>query len=214
MRILAVDDNPIVRAGLRVALGAVAGVQHVSDTDDAAAAVAAVRAGAVDAVLLDVRMPGRSGLDLIADLVPHATVVMLTHDDDAETLAAALAGGAAGYIVHGTMTPREIVSALRDCMAGSTVLRGARSPFRSSFPAPARGPGPHGDVLSPREDEVIRLIAQGRTNGEIARALFVSEKTVKNHVTHIFAKLAVATRAQAVSAWLLADGPSRGMGPR
>lgn len=209
MRILAVDDNPIIRMGLRTLLDGAQGVTSVLDTGDPDEAVAHVRAGGVDVVLLDVRMPRMSGLELLPRLA-GATVVMLTHTDDPATVSEALAAGAAGYLVHGALEPDAMVDAIRLCRNGSQVVSGV-----STAPAvPGRGLDVR-DLLSRREAEVMDLVADGLSNGEVAARLFISEKTVKNHVNSLFAKLGVTTRSQAIVRWLQRDpdhGRAKGPG--
>jgi DNA-binding NarL/FixJ family response regulator len=217
MRILTVDDNPIIRVGLRTLLDGAPGVTSVLDTGDPDEAVEHVRAGRVDVVLLDVRMPRTSGLELLPRLT-GATVVMLTHTDDPSTVSEAIAAGAAGYLVHGALEPQAMVDAIRLCRNGSQVVSGVAAP-----PAAASGPGPRPglrDLLSRREAEVMDLVADGLSNREVAARLFISEKTVKNHVNSLFAKLGVTTRSQAIVRWLQqgpdpgsAVGPA-GRGPR
>ncbi|GAB2495265.1 response regulator transcription factor [Promicromonospora xylanilytica] len=214
MRILAVDDNPIIRMGLRTLLDGTEGVTSVTDTGDPDEAVAQVRGGHVDVVLLDVRMPRTSGLELLPRL-SDATVVMLTHTDDAATVSEALAAGAAGYLVHGALEPRAMVDAIRLCRNGSQVVSGVSA----GLTAPGTAPAVRG-LLSRREAEVMDRVADGLSNGEIAALLFISEKTVKNHVNSLFAKLGVTTRSQAIVRWLQ-SGPSAasavgpaGTGPR
>jgi DNA-binding NarL/FixJ family response regulator len=214
MRILTVDDNPLIRLGVRAALELFDDVESVTETDDPAEAVAAVVDGAVDIVLLDVRMPKVSGLDLLPRLAEHATVVMLTHTEDSEVLQEAMASGAAGYIVHGSLPPEAMLDVLRLCAAGSQIVTGI--PMTWAGGDPGRSASPPGELrparfgLSPREREVMESIARGMSNSEIAGALFLSEKTVKNHVNSIFGKLAVASRSQAIVLWRDA---SDGVGP-
>lgn len=214
MRILAVDDNPIIRMGLRTLLDGTPGVTSVIDTGDPDEAVAHVRAGLVDVVLLDVRMPRMGGLELLP-LLSGATVVMLTHTDDPSTVAEAIAAGAAGYLVHGSLEPEAMVDAIRLCRNGSQVVSGvARAPGGvGGGGGGGRGPGVR-DLLSPREAEVMDLVADGLSNGEVAAALFISQKTVKNHVNSLFAKLGVTTRSQAIVRWLQRDpDPGSAVGP-
>lgn len=213
MRILAVDDNPIIRMGLRTLLDGAPGVTSVLDTGDPEEAVAYVRAGRVDVVLLDVRMPRTSGLDLLPQLT-GATVVMLTHTDDPSTVSAAIAAGAAGYLVHGALEPDAMVDAIRLCLNGSQVVSGvALAPAAPAAPAPGGGPDLR-DLLSRREAEVMDLVADGLSNGEVAARLYISQKTVKNHVNSLFAKLGVTTRSQAIVRWLQrGPDPGSAVGP-
>ncbi|WP_423461790.1 response regulator transcription factor [Promicromonospora sp. MS192] len=206
MRILTVDDNPIIRLGLRALLEGTDGVTSVHDTGDPEEAVARVAAGQVDVVLLDVQMPRVTGLELLPRL-SGATVVMLTHTDDPAAVAEAIAAGAAGYLVHGALEPAAMLDAIRLCRNGSQVVSGV-----STVPAPAAAPAAPPAVrrlLSPREAEVMDLVADGLSNREVAAHLFVSEKTVKNHVNSLFAKLGVTTRSQAIVRWIQRD-PTRG----
>ncbi|GAA4704759.1 two component transcriptional regulator, LuxR family [Promicromonospora umidemergens] len=205
MRILAVDDNPIIRMGLRTLLDGTDGVTSVIDTGDPDEAVTRVRAGQVDVVLLDVRMPRMSGLELLPRL-SDATVVMLTHTDDPSTVSEALAAGAAGYLVHGALEPAAMVDAIRLCRNGSQVVSGVSR--GTPAPAAAAAAAVRG-LLSRREAEVMDLVADGQSNREVAALLFISEKTVKNHVNSLFAKLAVTTRSQAIVRWLQL-GPDAG----
>lgn len=203
MRILAVDDNPIIRMGLRTLLEGTEGVTSVIDTGDPEEAVAHVLAGWVDVVLLDVRMPAMSGLELLPRLAGGATVVMLTHTDDPATVSEAIAAGASGYLVHGALEPRAMVDAMRLCRGGSQVVSGVAVGAPPAGHHPPAGPDPAvRALLSPREAEVMDLVADGLSNREVARQLFVSEKTVKNHVNSLFAKLGVTTRSQAIVMWL------------
>lgn len=201
MRILAVDDNPIVRMGLRVLLEGTPDVTAVLDTGDPEEAVARVAAGEVDVVLLDVRMPRVNGVELVPRL-SGATVVMLTHVNDPATAARALAAGAAGYLVHAALEPAAMMDAIRLCRNGSQVVSGVTE--IPVDPSPTAGSAVR-NLLSPREAEVMDLIAQGLSNREAAKRLFVSEKTVKNHVNSMFAKLGVTTRSQAIVQWIQHD---------
>ncbi|PUB30155.1 LuxR family two component transcriptional regulator [Promicromonospora sp. AC04] len=212
MRILAVDDNPIIRMGLRALLEGTDGVTSVTETGDPDEAMAHVDSGTVDVVLLDVRMPRMSGLELLPRLSGGATVVMLTHDDDPTTLSEAISAGASGYLVHGALEPRAMVDAIRLCRNGSQVVSGvvagARETKDGEPAAAVRG------LLSPREAEVMDLVADGLSNREVAARLFLSEKTVKNHVNSLFAKLAVTTRSQAIVRWIQRDpSPDRALDP-
>lgn len=223
MKVLVVDDNPIIRLGLRASLELLPDVDVVEEAENGAVAVERVARGDVDVVLLDVRMPVRDGLSALPDLVPHATVLMLTHTDEMETVAEAMQAGASGYILHGSLEPEEIGLAIRTCRAGGRVTFGfepwavAAAAPSAEAPLPAAGHG-----LSMREAEIMGLVAQGLTNAQIARRLFLSEKTVKNHINRIFAKLDVDNRGQAIASWLGTcagpegpggNGPALGLGP-
>jgi DNA-binding NarL/FixJ family response regulator len=239
MRVLVADDNALIRLGLRVALEALPDVEAVHEAEDGQAAVDRVRAGDVDVVLLDVRMPVRDGLSALPDLLEHATVLMLTNTDDLEVVGEAMQRGASGYIIHGSLEPEGIAAAIRACLAGGTFTAGigpwgrpvvpvapgaasgavpgaAPNPTPTSTPTPAPGrptASAARDALSEREAEIMAVIATGRTNAQIARALFLSEKTVKNHINRIFAKLGVASRAEAIVLWLGGVTPDGDAGP-
>lgn len=208
MKVLVVDDNPFIRLGLRAALEEMADVEEVGEAENGQVAVDLAADGHYDVVLLDVRMPVRDGLDALPDLVSQAAVLMLTHTDDMESVGEAMRDGAAGYIVHGALDPAGIATAIRACLAGGRVTFGLE-PW-ATMPAPPSSNGARAKHdLSEREAEIMNLVARGLTNPQIARELFLSEKTVKNHINRIFARLAVTNRAQAIAVWL---GTSPGPG--
>ncbi|GIG39075.1 response regulator transcription factor [Cellulomonas phragmiteti] len=216
MRILVVDDNALIRLGLRAALEELEDVVSVDEAGDGQAALDRAARGDIDVVLLDVRMPGRDGLSVLPELVGHATVVMLTNTDDLGAVGEAMRAGAAGYIIHGSLQPSGIGAAIRACLAGGTVMSGLE-PWASLTPpeppaTPSVGSGGRRDDLSTREAEIMDVVAQGLTNTQIARQLFLSEKTVKNHINRIFAKLGVTNRAHAVAVWLGTDAGPAGPG--
>ncbi|MBO3088549.1 response regulator transcription factor [Cellulomonas dongxiuzhuiae] len=220
MRVLVADDNGLIRLGVRAALEELPDVEEVVEAANGALAVARVQEGDVDVVLLDVRMPERDGLSALVDIVPHAIVLMLTNTDDMGSVAEAMRNGASGYIVHGSLDPQGIGAAIRTCLAGGRVMSGFEpwaAPVPAS-PAPMSGGPAVRSGLSEREAEIMDVVSQGLTNTQIARQLFLSEKTVKNHINRIFSKLGVTNRAQAIAMWLGTGpaGPARigtGMGP-
>ncbi|WP_046528917.1 response regulator transcription factor [Cellulomonas sp. FA1] len=220
MRILVVDDNALIRLGLRAALEELDDVESVDEAGDGQAAVDRVAQGDVDVVLLDVRMPGRDGLSVLPELVGRTTVVMLTNTDDMAAVNEAMRAGAAGYVIHGSLEPAGIGAAIRACLAGGRVVSGLEPWVSPADPPPPAAGVASRDDLSAREAEIMDVVAQGLTNTQIARRLFLSEKTVKNHINRIFAKLGVTNRAHAVAVWLgTAPGPGdpgangTGMGP-
>jgi len=199
------DDNQVIRMGLRSLLDADPLVHVVGEAGDGEAAVALVRATTPDVTLLDVRMPRRDGVWAAAEIRGLTRVLMLTYSDAPDVVRAALEAGAEGYLVHGQFRPADLVAAVCSVAEGSSVLSGAAlQAVRSALVAPAAASAPvRPDVgLSPREIDIMGLISEGKTNQQIARECFLSEKTVKNHVNHIFAKLGVRSRAEAVSLWL------------
>ncbi|WP_312874377.1 response regulator transcription factor [Actinomadura litoris] len=229
VRALVVDDNPVVRAGLATLLEA-GDVDVVGQAVDGAHALEQAERLRPDIVLLDVRMPGVDGVTAAGPLSALAKVLMLSYDTDSDVIGQAIRNGAAGYLVHGAFDVDELLTAVHDTVAGRAcplsppasravveALRRGEAPPQPAPPptppAPAAPPvalpavlpaAPPADAcgLSPREAEVMDLIAQGHSNGEIAARLVVSEYTVKNHVNRIFAKLGVRTRGAAMARWL------------
>jgi DNA-binding NarL/FixJ family response regulator len=211
VRVLVADDNPVVRAGMVAMLSALDDVDEVLVAADGAEAVEHVDGGGFDAVFLDVRMPVLDGLGALRAIDSRVPVVMLTHSDEPEIVAEALVLGARGYLVHGTFSAEELISALRVCRAGGLLLGAAVASAFAAGPRPSaadRG-GPPADLLAlltEREREVMELVARGLSNGAIARSMFLSEKTVKNHLNRIYDKLGFSSRAEAVAAWHGARG--------
>ncbi|MDQ0789314.1 DNA-binding NarL/FixJ family response regulator [Streptomyces sp. B3I7] len=197
--LLVVDDHPVVRDGLRGMFES-APAPGFTVLGEAAGGVEAVeRAVALDpdVVLMDLRMPGGSGVDAIRELgrrgVRAKVLVLTTYDTDSDTLPA-IEAGATGYLLKDA--PREeLFTAVRAAARGRTVLSPA---VATRLVSAVRAPG--GEPLSSREREVLALVARGTSNREIARALFISEATVKTHLTHLYAKLGVKDRAAAVAA--------------
>ncbi|MDE9364856.1 response regulator transcription factor [Luteipulveratus sp. YIM 133132] len=195
-RVLLVDDHPVVRAGLRALLEA-SGVEVVAEADRGEAAVEAVRGLPVDVVLMDLQLG--SGMDGVAATErvlalpgPPRVLILTTYDTDADILRAVEAG-ASGYLLKDA-PPEELVDAVRRAAAGETVLAPVVAQrLVSRLRSPVR-------TLSPRELDVLRLLAAGSTNRAIAKQLFVTEATVKSHLVHIYAKLGVDSRTAAVTA--------------
>ncbi|MEV5839548.1 response regulator transcription factor [Nocardia sp. NPDC052112] len=196
IRLLLADDHAIVRAGLRALLESNADITVVGDAPTAEAAVAFCTTTPVDLVLMDLSFgPGRSGVDATAELralarPPHVLVVT-NYDTDADILSA-IEAGACGYILKDT-PPVELLAAVRSAAAGESVLSPA---VASKLMIRVRRAD---TTLSPREIEVLRLVADGSSNREIAKELFLSETTVKSHLVHIYAKLGVRSRTSAVA---------------
>lgn len=199
IRVLLADDHPMFRDGLSLLLGAAPDVEVVAEVADGDAAVAAALEAQPDVVVMDLQMPVRLGVDATREIVatsPHIGVLVLTMFDDDASVFAAMRAGARGYVLKGA--DREtVVRAIRSVAAGEVILGPAVARYMQQYfaspPSPAVFPG-----LTPREHEVLDLVAQGRSNSEIARMLSVSGKTVRNHVSNLFAKLQVADRAQAI----------------
>jgi DNA-binding NarL/FixJ family response regulator len=203
IRILLVDDQELVRSGLRGILRERFGFQVVGELSDGAGVVAAVRDTRPDVVLMDVRMPGVDGVRATQQL--RATddappVLILTTFEDEEILAGALRAGAAGFLLKG-IPVADLQRAVRTVAGGDAWLDPAitarvLATYRDG-PAP-RDPDPALAALTPREREVLVLIGTGRSNTEIAEDLHLGEGTIKTHVGHIFAKLELRDRAAAV----------------
>lgn len=197
--VLIVDDHPVVRDGLRGMFASAPGFTVLGEASDGVEAVERAAELDPDVILMDLRMPGGGGVDAIRELTrarARAKVLVLTtYDTDSDTLPA-IEAGATGYLLKDA--PRdELFTAVRAAAQGRTVLSPAvASRLVSAVRAP-RAPG--NEPLSTREREVLALVAKGTSNREIARELFISEATVKTHLTHLYAKLAVKDRAAAVA---------------
>ncbi|MGY1740424.1 MULTISPECIES: response regulator [unclassified Blastococcus] len=200
MRAVVADDHPVFRQGLRVLLEDL-GVEVVAEAADGEGAVAAVRRERPDVVLMDVQMPGLSGIEATRQLVaadPDVRVLVLTMVADDEAVFAAVQAGALGYVLKGA-GQAEIGRALAAVADGQAVYgAGVAQRLRAFFAAGAGVVARPFPELSDREREVLGLIAEGLPNAVIARRLFLSEKTVRNHITSVFAKLGVRDRAEAV----------------
>jgi DNA-binding NarL/FixJ family response regulator len=201
LRVVIADDHPVFRHGLRTLLDA-SDVDVVGEAADGAAAVAACLEHRPDVALLDLHMPELSGVDVTRRLAaecPGTAVLVLTMYDDDQTVLAAVRAGARGYLLKGA-GQEEIERAVRAVAAGEMIYGagvGERLMTALSGAAEA-GAGAAFPELSPREREILDLMARGDGNMAIARRLALSEKTVRNHVSNIFTKLRVADRVQAV----------------
>ena len=206
-RVLIVDDNAVLRRGVASLLETADGIEVVGEAGTGKEAIAMAKEVAPDIVLLDVRMPVMDGIDAAGPLSKIARVMMLTYAEDEERVSKAIRAGASGYMVHGRFTPEELEQAVVDLAQGRDVI--SPSVVSVVFDALREGPGggePEGPAaLTEREAEIMNLLAQGRSNGAIATELFISEKTVKNHINRIYAKLGVANRAEAIAAHLGVD---------
>ncbi|MFC6088734.1 response regulator [Saccharothrix lopnurensis] len=194
IRVVVVDDHPVVRDGLRGMLATAGDVEVVGEAADGAEAVAVVRAVAPDVVLMDLRMPGVDGVTAIERLrdFPTRVLVLTTYDTDSDVLPA-IKAGATGYLLKDT--PRdELFRAVRSAARGEAVLSPS---VATRLVGQVRQPA--AEPLSDREVEVLGLIARGCTNREAAVRLFISEATVKTHLVHVYAKLGVKDRAAAVA---------------
>jgi two-component system, NarL family, nitrate/nitrite response regulator NarL len=210
IRLLVVDDHTLFRRGLVALLGMEPRLQVVGEAGDAGEAQRRARELQPDLILLDNHLPGVNGVDAVAGLrevAPCAQVLMLTVSEDERDLSAALKAGARGYVLK-TIDGPDLVRAIERTVAGESIVSPELtaklvSAFQalhaapSGVPAvPAAPPEPL-DRLSPREREILALIAQGASNKEIARELGIAETTVKIHVQHILRKLGLSSRVQA-----------------
>jgi DNA-binding NarL/FixJ family response regulator len=228
VRVLLVDDNALIRVGLRHVLEPVADIKVVAEAADGEEALLAAEASSPDVALVDVKMPLMDGLTLAERLKDRCQVVMLTNSDDPRTVTEALRRGACGYLVHGTFDPQTLAQVVRDAARGGSMLSpGAAAAVLEQLRDPVGrrpDPGPfvfdrppaiddatpidtRGGFLSDREAEIMGLIANGLSNPEIAARLYLAPKTVKNHVNRIFAKLGAPSRARAITRWLGTEEP-------
>lgn len=203
IRLVIVDDHPVVRDGLRGVFTGDPGFAVLGEAADGTEAIALIEHRGADVVLMDLRMPGMGGVEAIARLrrtAPGVRVLVLTtYDTDADVLAA-IEAGATGYLLKDT--PRgELVRAVRAAHRGDSVLSpSVAGRLMGRVREPVR------DALSHRELEVLRLVADGASNRDAAARLFISEATIKTHLLHIYGKLKVRDRAAAV-----AEGYKRGL---
>jgi DNA-binding NarL/FixJ family response regulator len=203
-RVLIADDQELVRAGLEMILDAAEDLEVVGQARDGTEAVALAASASPDVVLMDVRMPRMDGIEatrLIAAAADAPRVVMLTTFDLDEYVFAAFRAGASGFLLKDAQR-QDIVAAIRaaasgDALVAPSVTRRLIEHFASAAQPPAVQPAELAD-LTPREHEVLALIARGLTNAELAERLVVSEKTVKTHVGRILWKLGLRDRVQAV----------------
>jgi DNA-binding NarL/FixJ family response regulator len=196
VRVLVVDDQRLVREGIASLLGLQPGISVVGVAGNGKEAVERTLALAPDVVLMDVRMPEMDGVDAVAVLrtrAPDCRVVMLTTFDDEEYVVQALRAGAAGYLLK-DLPATELAEAVRLAHAGVTQLdRSAARHVAAALSAHT----PSTDALTSRETDVLRMVAAGATNREIAVRLYLSEGTVKNHISRILARLGLRDRTQA-----------------
>lgn len=206
IRVLLADDHPVYRDGLATLLASMPGVEVVGTAATGLEAVERAADLQPDVVVMDVQMPGVDGIEATRRVTadsPHIAVVMLTMSEDDTTLFAAMRAGARGYLLKGA-NQAEILRAITAVAHGEAIFGPAVAlrvaEFFSGFSSGA-STTPGGEVfpqLTPREREILSLVAAGRSNAQIASALFLSQKTVRNNVSNIFTKLHVADRAEAI----------------
>jgi DNA-binding NarL/FixJ family response regulator len=203
LKVMLVDDHEVVRQGLRALLEAEDDIEVVAEADSGPRAVALAGAHQPDVVVMDVRMPGGSGVEAcraIRDERPDAQVIMLTSFSDDEALFNSIMAGAAGFVLK-QIRGRDLIDAIRTVGGGKSLLdpdvtqrvleRLRKAKFDEKDPKLAR--------LSPQEERILDLVGEGLTNREIAERIHLSDKTVKNYVSTILQKLEVARRAEAAS---------------
>ena len=196
IRILITDDHAVLRSGLRLLLDREDDLETVAEATTAEEAIDLVCAGGIDLVLLDLEMPGIGGLEgaeRLREEHPDLAILVLSMHSEADDVRRAFAAGANGFVLK-TAADEQVVQAVRAVSAGERYLHPALGAALAQ-PAPSRGPV---DDLSPREREVLRLLALGYTNQEIAEMLVVSVRTVESHRAHVMTKLRASSRASMV----------------
>jgi two-component system, NarL family, response regulator NreC len=207
IRVLLVDDHAVVRSGIRFLLDAQDDIETVGEAGDAREAIFELRSSKPDVVILDIGLGGgKSGIEVAPDLLkeaPDAKILMLSMQDDPRYVREAFAAGASGYVLK-EAADSELVTAVREVAGGGRYVDpglGARIAAGDAEAARAA----EADPLSDREREVLRLLALGHTNQEIAQTLFISVRTAETHRAHIMQKLRLTTRAELVQ-YALAQG--------
>jgi two-component system, NarL family, response regulator NreC len=199
IRIVIVDDHAVVRSGIRLLLEAEEDMQVIGDAGNARDAIFETRAGKPDVILLDVVMPDASGIEVLPKLLyeaPAAKVLMLSMQDDPSYVREAFGAGASGYVLK-EAADTEVVTAIREVAAGNRYVHPALGARMVAADAAAEQAAAS-DPLSDREREVLRLLALGHTNQEIANQLYISVRTAETHRSHIMRKLRLSTRAELV----------------
>ena len=208
IRVLLVDDQALVRTGFRMILEEIDDMEVVGEAADGAEAIVQARATTPDVVLMDVRMPGTDGVEATRAIraqvseEPSPKVIILTTYDLDEYVYAGLRAGASGFLLKDALA-EELLAAIRTVVSGEAVLAASAikrivERFIDNLPRNAVVPSDSLSALTPREREILALVAQGLSNSEIAQRLYIGEGTVKTHVAHLLAKLNLRDRVQAV----------------
>lgn len=201
IRVLIADDHPVFRDGLRALVESAPDLDLAGEATTGAEAVDLAATGRPAVILMDLRMPDLSGIEATRQIVgadPTVGILIVTMSEDDESLFAAMRAGARGYIPKDAERA-EILSAIRSTALGEAVFGASIARRVADFFAAPRSPATESfPDLTDRENEILELIAQGRSNGEIAGRLGIAPKTVRNHVANVFNKLQVADRAQAI----------------
>jgi DNA-binding NarL/FixJ family response regulator len=207
IRVLIADDNVVIRQGLRNLLNAEEGMTVVSEASTGAEAIQWMRKHEADVVLMDIRMPVIDGISATAEIVrmkPDTKILTLTVTEDPTTLARAIYAGAKGYLVYSHFSPEELLNAVYTVASGKEIQPSPavalalgnipRDEQRTDFLEKQQ----QLDPLTARETEILDLIADGRSNAEIAQVLVLEEKTIKNHITRLYSKLNINSRYEAI----------------
>jgi len=199
IKVVVVDDHAVVRSGLRLLLDAHEDIEVVGEAGNAKDAIFRARALKPDVMLLDVVMPGASGIDVLPELLkesPETKVLVLSMQDDPSYVREAFGAGASGYVLK-EAADEEVVSAVREIARGGRYVHPTLGARMVAAEAEERA-AVEADPLSEREREVLRLLALGHTNQEIAQELYISVRTAESHRAHIMQKLRLSTRAELV----------------
>jgi two-component system, NarL family, response regulator NreC len=213
IKVVLVDDHAVVRSGLRLLLGAHEDIEVVGEAGNAKDAIFRARALKPDVMLLDVVMPGESGIEVLPALLkesPDTKMLVLSMQDDPSYVREAFGAGASGYVLK-EAADEEVVSAVREIAGGGHYVHPALGARMVAAEAQERA-AVEADPLSEREREVLRLLALGHTNQEIAQELYISVRTAESHRAHIMQKLHIATRAELVR-YALSHGLLAGESP-
>ncbi|WP_375002825.1 response regulator [Aeromicrobium sp. CTD01-1L150] len=200
IRVLLVDDQELFRRGVSMVLSADDSLELI-EVNDGDQAIAAVEETPPDIVLLDVRMPGRSGVEVCAAIKaisPSTGIIMLTASDEERDLYDSIKSGASGYLLKDGSTYDQVAEAVRLVAAGQSLISPSMATkLLEEFVHMSRGPAEPAGQLTARELQVLRLVARGQSNRQIAEELYISENTVKNHIRNILEKLQMKSRMEA-----------------
>jgi DNA-binding NarL/FixJ family response regulator len=203
IRVLIADDHPLFRDGMQGLLGSLPDMEVVGEASSGEQAIELARALQPDVILMDIKMPGINGIEATREILhisPRISVLVVTMFEDDDSVFAAMRAGARGYLLKDS-SGQEVGHAIRAVASGEAIFgAGVAQRLISFFSAPSSPAVSQRAFpeLTEREEEILSLVAQGKINQQIAKELFVSLKTVRNHVSNIFLKLQVADRAQAV----------------
>lgn len=213
LRLVVVDDNFVMRAGLRSALELEPGIEVAAEGENGQEAVRLFEELQPDVILMDFRMPRLNGIEATRQIVtrqPQARVLITTWNEEPQTLIEAILAGAKGYLVHGRFSLPELIGAVRAVADGGALITPSLAPVlldlvkaKAEQPAEpaleAGGESSLEQLLTRRERNILELVQQGKSNREIAQALVIEEKTVKNHINSIYSKLQLRNRYEAIT---------------